>query len=155
MPRCQTGACRQVVVGQRICPFPPTPADWPSARRDRRLTWILAIAAAAVIAVLLAGIPARRARRHQRAVARLLDAADSLEDRLRAARSEIEAHTGGGGNPVREAMQEMLRHRLWLQRHGNEASIEQIDSVRSAIEDATRRIDDQLLELERARSPLH
>lgn len=120
------------------------------------MTWILATLALAALAAFLAQIGIRRQGRQRRqAVARLLDAADALEARLRAARSEIEAIAGSDENPVREAMQEMLRHRLWLQRHGDAATLEDLDTVRGAIESAQRSIDHQLLLVERARAPPH
>jgi methyl-accepting chemotaxis protein len=119
------------------------------------LTWILATLAVAALAVVLAQLTRRRGRRRQQAMSQLLDAAAALEDRLRTARSEIEAIAGSDENPVREAMQEMLRHRLWLQQHGADAPLEQLDTVRDAIEDAQRSIDQQLLRIERARAPLH
>ena len=96
-----------------------------------------------------------RSQRRNRAVARLLDAADALEDRLRLARSEIEAIAGDEDNPVREAMQEMLRQRLWLQRHGDAASLRQLETVRASIDAARDSIEMQLLQIERARAPLH
>jgi hypothetical protein len=117
-----------------------------------RVTWILALIAVAALLFLAIRLPGRGIRRRQRAVSRLLDAADSLEDRLRTARSEIEAVAGSGRDPVREAMHEMLRHRLWLQQHGDNAPIEQIESVRDAIMGATRRIEQQLVLIERARA---
>src|SRR3546814_18206438 len=86
-------------------------------------------------------------------LAQLLDAADGLEARLRDARAEIEAIAGSNDNPVREAMQEMLRQRLWLQQHGDGASLEQLRAVRASIEDARRRIDRHLVPVERARAP--
>ena len=85
----------------------------------------------------------------------VLDAADALEARLRAGRAEIEAVTGDSRNPVHEAMQEMLRQRLWLQQHGGQASLQELHTVRDSIEQASRRIDHQLLQVERARAPLH
>ena len=85
----------------------------------------------------------------------LLDAADALEDRLREARAEIEAVAGDEANPVRDAMQEMLRQRLWLQQHGDAASLVQLDSVRVSIDAARDSIERQLLQIERARAPLH
>lgn len=88
--------------------------------------------------------------RRQRAVVRLLDAADALETRLRSARDEIEAVTGEE-DATRDAMQEMLRQRLWLQRHGQDAPISQIDDVRESLEEARARIDQQLRRIERAR----
>ena len=91
--------------------------------------------------------------RHRRAMAGVLDAADALEARLRTARSEIEAVAGDGADPVREALQEMLRQRLWLQQHGSSASSGQLDAVRDSIDAARSRIDHQLGRIERARAP--
>lgn len=109
----------------------------------------------AALAVVLSVAVRRRGRRRQRAVSQVLDAADALEARLREARAEIEAVAGNDGNPVREALQEMLRQRLWLQQYGHDASLEQLASVRTSIDDARARIDQQLLLIERARAPLH
>ncbi|MGY1459151.1 MULTISPECIES: hypothetical protein [unclassified Luteimonas] len=114
---------------------------------------LLLIAAAG----LVAGFILHRRRglhRHQRAMAGVLDAADALESRLRTARSEIEAVAGEGQDPVREALQEMLRQRLWLQQHGATASPDQLDAVRASIDGARARIDQQLQRIERARAPL-
>lgn len=108
----------------------------------------------AVVASVAAILVRRRGGRRQRAVGELLDAADALETRLRMARTELEAVMGEDGNPTREAMQEMLRQRLWLQQHGDTASLEQIDSVRSSLEQARERIEQQLARLRDARAPL-
>lgn len=110
---------------------------------------LLAVAAAAVGLMLL-----RRSARRQRAVQQLLDAADALESRLRTARAEIEAVAGDEDDPVREAMREMLRQRLWLQQHGGNASLEELGTVRASIDAARQRIDQQLVRIERARAPL-
>ncbi|MGY0634415.1 hypothetical protein [Luteimonas sp. A478] len=85
----------------------------------------------------------------------VLDAADALETRLRAARAEIQAVAGDHQNPVQEALQEMLRQRLWLQEHGASASLQQLDAVRRSIDHARQRIEGQLLQIERARAPQH
>lgn len=106
---------------------------------------------AAVAAVLFLSL--RRGKRRQRALAQVLDSADALEARLREARAEIEAVAGSEDNPVRDAMQEMLRQRLWLQQHGQQASVEQLDQVRDSIDAGRRRIDQQLARIERARAP--
>ena len=97
----------------------------------------------------------RRGGRRQQAMAQVLDAADALEQRLRTARSEIEAIAGSDENPVRDAMQEMLRQRLWLQQHGVDASLAQLTSVRDSIDSARLRIEQQLVQIERARTMLH
>jgi hypothetical protein len=111
---------------------------------------LLVVVAASLAATVLVR---RRGGRRQQAVGRLLDAADALEMRLRTARAELEAVTGDE-NPTREAMQEMLRQRLWLQQHGGEASLEQLDQVRQSLDDARGRIEQQLHLIQRARAPL-
>jgi len=116
-------------------------------------TLLLLLLAAAILAGLLFALR-RRSGRRQRAMTQVLDAADALEQRLRTARSEIEAIVGSEENPVRDAMQEMLRQRLWLQQHGVDASLEQLSSVRDSIDSARLRIEQQLVQIERARSQM-
>src|SRR3546814_4271711 len=122
-----------------VAPAPSPRAGREFARHDRLgadcglarripafLTQILMLLVAVVAAlVLVLLLRRRRGGGRQRALAQLLDAADGLEARLRDARAEIEALAGSNDNPVREAMQEMLRQRLWLQQHGDGASLEQ------------------------------
>ena len=103
---------------------------------------------------LLAWLAFRRHRRtrHQREMLHLLDAADALEAKLRTARSEITAVAGDqNGDPVQDAMREMLRQRLWLREHGGDASIGELRQVRGSIEEARRRIDHQLERVREAR----
>lgn len=113
----------------------------------------------AIVLLIVAALAAasfiflRRGTGRQRALAELLDSADALEARLREARAEIEAVAGSEDNPVRDAMQEMLRQRLWLQQHGQDASVEQLAQVRDSIDEGRRRIDHQLARIERARAP--
>lgn len=112
---------------------------------------VLAIAVIAAAAALLRRAPARR----RLAMREVLDSADALETRLRAARAEIEAIVGEDAeDPIRDAMREMLRQRLWLRDHGKAASIEQLAEVRATIDAARTRIEQQLLQIERARSAL-
>lgn len=115
---------------------------------------LLAVAALAVAATLLVRRDGPIGRR-QRAVKDVLDAADALEARLRDARSEIEAVAGDEADPVRDALREMLRQRLWLQQHGEAAPIGELDAVRESIDAARERIEQQLMQIERARAPLH
>lgn len=107
----------------------------------------------ATLALIATVLVRRRSGARQRAVARLLDAADQLETRLRTARAELEAVTGEEG-ATREALQEMLRQRLWLQQHGAAASLEQIDQVRRSMEDAGTKLEGQLSRIRDARAPL-
>ena len=108
-----------------------------------------------IVAMLLVAwwVP-RRARRRQQALSRLLDAADALEQRLRDARGELEQNLAGEQDGVQGALQEMLRQRLWLQQHGEGASLEQLDQMRRSIDAARERLDQQLVLIERARATL-
>ena len=118
-------------------------------------TTLLLSLSAVVAATALIVFTRRRAGRRQRAMRGLLDAADALEARLRTARAEIEAVAGEDEDgPVVDALREMLRQRLWLQQHGDKASLEELDSVRASIEAARDRIDTQLDRIERARAPI-
>ena len=92
------------------------------------------------------------ASRRQRAIRGLLDAADALETRLRAAREEIEAIAGDQQDPVRGAMQEILRQRLWLQDHADDASVEHLQTIRDSLEAARIRLEGQLERVDTARS---
>lgn len=119
---------------------------------------LLLLAAVAIVAgaiFLVRRRPSPGGRRQQ-AVGEVLDAADALEARLRDARTEIEAVAGDEeAEPVREALREMLRQRLWLQQHGEAASLDELDAVRDSIDAARVKIEQQLLRIERARAPLH
>lgn len=90
-------------------------------------------------------------RGRYRAIRELLDAADALETRLRAAREEIEAIAGDQTDPVRGAMQEILRQRLWLQEHANDASLEHLQAVRDSLEAARTTLEGQLRRVDAAR----
>lgn len=92
-----------------------------------------------------------RSRLRQRVVSGLLDAADALEARLRAARSEIEAIAGDCRNPVRAAMQDILRQRLWLQQHAADADLVQLQAVRDALDQAGANLEHQLHQIAQAR----
>lgn len=114
---------------------------------------ITTLSAAIIVAALALAWRVRRpGTPRQRAFTRLLDAADALEARLRTAKAEIEAITGDEDESVRAALQEMLRQRLWLQQHGETASIQTLDELRASIDQARARIDQQLIQVERARS---
>ena len=113
-------------------------------------TLLIVLAAVAVVAFALWF---RRQSRRHRAVKALLDAADALEARLRTARAEIEAVAGDDdeNDPIRVALREMLRQRLWLQQHGDKATVEELGTVRASIDSARARIEAQLAQIERAR----
>lgn len=90
-------------------------------------------------------------RRRQRAIRELLDSADALESRLRIAREEIEAIAGDQQDPVRAAMQEILRQRLWLQEHADDASVDHLQTIRDSLEAARIKLEGQLQRVDKAR----
>lgn len=94
----------------------------------------------------------RRVGARRDAIVAVMDAADALEARLRDARGELEAVTGDHENPVRGAMQDLLRQRLWLRDHAQGASLAQLDGVRHGLDDARRRLERQLGLIARARA---
>ena len=94
---------------------------------------VLLVAVAAAGGIWLAWNVVRRSQRRQRAIRDLLDAADALEASLRSARVEIEAVARDHVNPVRGAMEDLLRQRMWLQEHGQSASLQQLADVRAGI----------------------
>ena len=116
------------------------------------------IASLLILAVLAAGglwlaLRQRRDSLHrQRVISQLLDAADALEARLRAVRSEIEAIAGDHVNPVRAAMQDLLQQRLWLQDNAQQASLAQLEEVRQTMDNARASLELQLQRVERARA---
>ena len=117
-------------------------------------TLLILIAAVAAAALFIILMRRQAGRGRQRAMAQLLDSADALEERLRIARAEIEAVAGDDDNPVQQALREMLRQRLWLQQHGQTASLDELQAVRASIDAARTRIEAQLALIERARAPL-
>ena len=94
----------------------------------------------------------QRSQGRQRAIRELLDAADALEARLRTARDEIEAVAGDHQNPVRGAMQEILRQRLWLQDNAASADLAQLDAVRRSLDSAHASLEQQLQRVSQARA---
>lgn len=93
-----------------------------------------------------------RARGRQRTIRGVLDAADALEARLRAARDELESVAGDQENPVRGAMQEILRQRLWLQENAHTADVAQLEAVRQTLDASRDRLDQQLQRVSQARA---
>jgi len=138
--------------GHGRLPAEPDPAGPARPVPVNAITLLLVVAVTATVIALLAR---RFGGRHERAVSGVLDAADALEERLRTARTEIEAVVGDEQDPVRAAMREMLRQRLWLQEHASGASVAELQTVRDSIDAARYRIEHQLAQIERARAPLH
>jgi hypothetical protein len=117
------------------------------------MEWLLPLALVVMAALVWRAWQVHaRARRRQRTIRDVLDAADALEARLRAARDELEAVAGEHENPVLGAMQDILRQRLWLQENAHRADVAQLDAVRQTLDAARDRLDQQLQRVSQARA---
>ena len=114
-------------------------------------TLLLLLVIASGIALAMAWRIRQRSHARRQAIRAVLDAADALEAGLRAAREEIEAVAGDHENPVRGAMQDLLRQRLWLQEHAITADLAQLAVVRQSLDGARVSLEDQLRRISRAR----
>ena len=65
---------------------------------------------------------------------------------------KIEAVAGDHQNPVRGAMQEILRQRLWLQDNAASADLAQLDAVRRSLDSARASLEHQLQRVSQARA---
>lgn len=113
---------------------------------------LLLLVIAAGIALAMAWRIRRRSQERRQAIRAVLDAADALEARLRTAREEIEAVAGDHENPVRGAMQDLLRQRLWLQEHAISAELSQLANVRESLDTARISLEQQLQRITLARA---
>lgn len=98
----------------------------------------------ALLTIVIVAIRHQRGCRRRPALARVLDAADAFEAGLRLVRART---VQTGRDPVRDALQEMLRQRLWLQQQGDVADVVALETMRTSIEQAQARIDRQLAQL--------
>jgi chromosome segregation ATPase len=126
----------------------------PALAQTRRMKPVLPLLlfAIAVLVPWLVWRGRQRVSSRQRAIRDLLDAADALEARLRIARDEIEAVAGSHENPVRGAMQDLLRQRLWLQENAETAELAQLDAVRRSLDSARTTLEQQLQRVSQARA---
>ena len=74
------------------------------------------------------------------------------QGRQRAIRGVLDAVAGDHENPVRGAMQEILRQRLWLQDNAGSADLAQLDAVRRTLESARTSLEQQLQRVSQARA---
>ena len=117
-----------------------------------KLVLPLLLLAVIALVVWLSRRSRQRGQVRARAIRDVLDAADALEARLRTAREELEAVAGEHENPVRGAMQEILRQRLWLQENAATAELAQLEAVRRSLDDARRSLEQQLQRVSQARA---
>lgn len=134
--------------------FPGGFAGRPTLAQTARMDFALPLLLLAIVTAIAwqAWRVRQRSRGRQRAIRGVLDAADVLEARLRAAREELEAVAGNHENPVRGAMQEILRQRLWLQENAASAELPQLEAVRRSLDAARASLELQLQRVSQARA---
>lgn len=130
---------------------------------------IVIIALAAL--TLLAAYLRQRSVRRERSLRHLLDQADALEQLLHRTRERmgemrqvvdrvpsdiaVEAHASlDAETPVQQGLRDVLEHRLWISRHGMEASQKELDAACTALDRAHANISRQLELLESAGAEL-
>lgn len=113
----------------------------------------------------------RRVRLRQGALQHLLSGADEMERLLARTRERMRAMEGvvqrvpadigaearaslRPGQKVDDALRDLLEHRLWIQRHGDTASQQELDQACAAMDQARDRISTELARLERAGAEL-
>lgn len=130
----------------------------------------IAVVAAGLI-VLVAAVLRLRSNRRERSLRYLLDRADALEtllhttrDRMNAMRTVVQrvpsdigavAHASLDAQPqVQQGLRDVLEHRLWISKHGLEASQGELDRACAALDRAYTTIADKLTRLENAGAEL-
>jgi hypothetical protein len=113
----------------------------------------------------------RRRQLRQRTLSRMLDLADAVEalldrsqERMAALRplvqrvpADIAAEAQASlqsSLPIREAKRDVLQHRLWIQKHGDSASQDELDQACSALGRVEERLQQQLAALDDVGSDL-
>ncbi len=108
---------------------------------------IFPIAILAVIALAVAIFVAQRRRQHQRwsLLREVMDSADALEMQLTRVRRQLDgvASASQADAALRDALHDLLRQRMWLQQHGMNARIAELEAVRSRLDAGRQRLDAQ------------
>ncbi|HET7776935.1 MAG TPA: hypothetical protein VFL07_00140 [Rudaea sp.] len=127
--------------------------------------YILLIAAAAALPLLVLFLRQRQWRARELAMRRLLDGADALEAQLLACRSrmqqlksmlavlpeEMSADANvalTADDKVQAALRDLLAHRLWIKQHAAEAKPAELDAACAAIEQSRTLMQAQLARLD-------
>lgn len=134
------------------------------------IAFYIAVTAVGLVA-LLAAVLGLRSRRRERSLRYLLDRADALEallhttrDRMNAMRTVVQrvpsdiaavAHASLDAQPqVQQGLRDVLEHRLWISKHGLQASQRELDRACAALDRAYATISERLDRLENAGAEL-
>lgn len=108
---------------------------------------IFPIATLAVIALAVAVFVAqrRRMRRRWSLLREVMDSADALEMQLTRVRRQLDgiASASQADAALRDVLHDLLRQRMWLQQHGMDARMTELEAVRSRLDSGRQRLDAQ------------
>ncbi len=106
------------------------------------LVAILCLAALATVVFLA---ERRRQQRRWGLLREVMDSADALESQLTRVRRQLDgvASAGHADAALRDVLHDLLRQRMWLQQHGMDARIAELEEVRSHLDAGRRRLDAQ------------
>lgn len=108
---------------------------------------IFPIVVLAVVALAVAIFVVQRRRMQQRwsLLREVMDSADALELQLTRVRRQLDgiASADHADAALREVLHDLLRQRMWLQQHGMDARIAELETVRSHLDAGRRRLDAQ------------
>ena len=103
---------------------------------------LLVGAALGAVAVIATAWRLRGQRLRRRGLREVMDAADALEAHVRSVRDTVNRTPGGAAadSALQDVMRDLLRHRLWLQQQGLDASRSELEGVRDKLETARLRL---------------
>ena len=109
------------------------------------MNFILPIVAGALLACAIAGfwLSRRRQQRRWGLLREVMDSADALEMQITRTRRLLDgvASAGNADAALRDALHDLLRQRMWLQQHGMDAGISELETVRQRLDAGRRKLD--------------
>ena len=111
-------------------------------------TIIVLVAVVCLAALATALFVAERHRQQRRCglLREVMDSADALESQLTRVRRQLDGidSAGHADAALRDVLHDLLRQRMWLQQHGMDARIAELEEVRSRLDAGRRRLDAQV-----------
>ena len=106
---------------------------------------MIAIAVVAAVAASILIVRWLRQRRRWSLLRDVMDSADALELQLTRTRRLLDgiASSDSADAALRDVLHDLLRQRVWLQQHGMQAGIAELEEVRSRLDAGRRRLGGQ------------
>jgi len=109
------------------------------------IVFLVAILAVVALAVAIYMAQRLHMRRRWSLLREVMDSADALELQLTRTRRQLDgiASAGQADAALRDVLHDLLRQRMWLQQHGMDARITELEAVRSRLDAGRQRLDAQ------------